>query len=420
VTRRHIHFFAVAAALAAFVGSAAPVHADPPTQVLPDMRQYVPGDVKVAQINGTWQLGFSSKVANDGPGYLKITGNGPGDGTMAADQIVQMSDGSSSTVSGVGQMAYVYSVGHQHWHLLDFERYELRDPDNPGDTIVRDQKTGFCLANAFTSDICGRNHPEYTTVSEGLAVGGTDTYLAYLEGQSIPLDPVTTPTGDYLLVNRVNPTGALLETDPSDNASSVRLHVAWTSGQPAITITNTCPGTIACAAPPPQPDPGPNPQPGPQQPPVDQQPPPSDPQPTSTDSGSPPPEPQKVSIVAPSQFGPKRAAVSMSREMAGRLVRRAIQKSTKQSPRRQRTSCGRQSRTTFACSSTWRSATGIRWSGRVRVWYVERAGDLEWFYDLSARPDKGKRIVKRSARGSSSSAGFFGGAAVSFYCARLT
>jgi Lysyl oxidase len=408
----------VVAAVAAFVGSAGAVYADPPTQVLPDMRQSLPGDVKVSQVDGTWLLGFSSKVANDGPGYLKITGNGIGDGTMTADQIVQMTDGSSTTVSGIGQMAYVYSAGHQHWHLLDFERYELRDPDNPGDTIVRDQKTGFCLANAFTNDICGRNHPEFTTVSEVLAVGGTDTYLAYLEGQSIPLDPATTPTGDYLLVNRVNPTGALLEADPSDNASSVRLHLEWSSGQPAITITNSCPGTIACAAPPPQPDPDPGP--GPQQPPADQQPPASDPQPAPTGSDSPPPEPQKVPIVPPSQFGPKRVVVSMSREMAGRLVRRAIRKSTKHTPRRLRTTCGRQSRSQFACNSTWRSTTGARWSGHVRVWFVERGGNLEWFYDLAAHPAGGKPVVKRSVRGSASSTGFFQGAGAVFYCARLT
>jgi hypothetical protein len=413
LTRRHAHLLAVAAALVAFAGFAAPAQSDPPTQVLPDLRQRLPTDVKVALINGTWQLGFSSQVANDGPGYLKITGNGTGNGTMVADQIVQMSDGSQSTVPGVGPMAYVYSVGHQHWHFLDFERYELRSPDAPGDTIVRDQKTGFCLANAFTNDICGRNHPEYTTVSEGLAVGGTDTYLAYLEGQSIPLDPATTPSGDYLLVNRVNPVGALLESDSSDNASSVRLQLTWSAGQPNIVITNSCPGQIPCPAPPPNPDPDPQPDP---QPPAssDPSPSPSQEQAPATDSAAPPP--QQVLIVPPAKFGPTPTPVSMSRSMALRLVRRAIEKSTKQAPRGLRTTCGRRSRDSFACNAAWRGIRGVRWTGHVRVWYRERGGLLSWFYDLAAQPASGKRLVKRSVRGDASSAVFSGNSAV-YYCA---
>lgn len=379
--------------------------------MLPDLRQRVPSDVRVAQVDGTWQLGFSSQVANDGPGYLKITGNGAGDGTMVADQIVQMSDGSQSTVPGVGPMAYVYSPGHQHWHFLDFERYELRSPDAPDDTIVRDQKTGFCLANAFTDDICGRNHPEYTTVSEGLAVGGSDTYLAYLEGQSIPLDPATTPSGDYLLVNRVNPIGALLETDHSDNASTVRLQLTWSAGQPNIAITNSCPGQIPCPAPPPKPDPDPLPDPPP---PVssDQPPLPSQQQPPAAESGAQLPQP--VPIVSPAKFSTPPAPL-MSRAMAGRLVRRAIARSTKQAPRRLRSTCERRARESFACTSTWRGARGVRWNGRVRVWYVERAGLLSWFYDFSARPDGGRFVVKRSVRGSASRA-LFAGVNTSYYC----
>src|SRR4051812_28053902 len=108
--------------------------------MLPDMRQRLPTDVRVSNVSGVWLLGFSTQVANDGPGYLKITGNGPGNAPMVADQIVQMSDGSQSTVSDIGNMQYVVSPGHQHWHLLDFERYELRKPDDPEATIVRDQK----------------------------------------------------------------------------------------------------------------------------------------------------------------------------------------------------------------------------------------------------------------------------------------
>jgi hypothetical protein len=376
------------------------------------MRQRLPTDVKVAQVSGTWRLGFASEVSNDGPGYLKMTGHGPGGAPMVADQVVQMSDGSTTTVPGIGEMHYVIGGGHEHWHLLDFERYELRKPTDPENTIVKDQKTGFCLANAFTSDICGRNHPEYTTVSEGLAVGGSDKDLAYLEGQYLIIDPTTTPNGDYLLVNRVNPTGALLDADPSDNAASLRIQLTWApSGQPSVTITNSCAASIYCPSPP-KPLPDPQPQPDTQtSPPGDQQ--------TTPDSVIPTPAPQTVPIVAPSQVAPAASPASMSRSMAGRLVRRAIQKSTKNAPHALRTTCTRQSRLTFACSSTWRGAGGVHWSGRVRVWYRDHGGQLSWFYDLSARHSGGKRVVRRSVRGSASRS-VFSDAGGALYCARVT
>lgn len=399
--------------LVAFAGWVAPARSDDPapTQMLPDMRQNVPTQIKIAHdsATGTWRLGFASEVANDGPGYLKITGNGPGNGPMVADQIVQMSDGSTTTVPGIGEMHYVIGGGHQHWHLLDFERYELRSAADPSLTIVKDQKTGFCLANAFTSDICGRNHPELTTVSEGLAVGGSDMYLGYLEGQYLVLDPTTTPAGDYLLVNRVNPTGALLDADASDNTASVRLSLSWdTAGTPMMNVTNSCPASIDCAAPPPPPPPDPGP-------------PPTE---TGTTAQTSPqqvvtaPEPKPVPIVPASQFTPASADPPMSRGMAGRLVRRAIQKSTKHAPRGLRTTCKRRSRSTFACSSTWRGRQDERWTGHVRVWYRESTGRLTWFYDLSAqRSASGKRVVRRAVRGSTSAV--FAGPDGALFCAVL-
>src|SRR3954466_6039338 len=216
--------------LAGFATLVSPAQSDDPapTPRLPDLRQELPTAVQLAQINGSWRLGFGSEVSKNGAGYLKITGTGLGNRPMEqVTQTIQMSDGSSTTVPVDGVMHYVIGGGHEHWHLMDFERYELRSAADAGTTILPDQQTGFCLADAFTADLCGRNHPELTTVSEGIGAGGSDTYLGYLEGQYLVLDPATVPAGDYLLVNRVNPTGALQDEDASDDAASVRLHLAW-------------------------------------------------------------------------------------------------------------------------------------------------------------------------------------------------
>jgi hypothetical protein len=380
-----------------------------PSQVLPDLRQEVPAGIGMSLIDGAWRLGFDSKVFNDGPGFLRISGTGPGDETMLADQIIEMSDGTTTTVPAVGDLRYVRSpVGaaypHNHFHFLDFERYELRLPDS-GQTLVKDEKTGFCLANAFTTDLCGRNHPELASLEEGLSAGSYDTYSRNVEGQYITLDPVTVPAGDYLLVHRVNPTGAFAEANPANDAASVRLQISWTAnGTPSATVTNRCAASVTCAAPPPSADPPPSPetQPQPQQQPV------ADPQPVTAAT----PLPEPVPILSRAEFTRRPEQATMSREMAGRLVRRAIQKSVKDEQKNVRTRCARLHRDTFACSASWLGSGSATWSGKVRVWYHVKNANLSWFYDLSAtrRPD-GRRVVARGARGSASSTRFTGAVA---------
>ncbi|MEA2495787.1 MAG: hypothetical protein QOJ29_3698 [Thermoleophilaceae bacterium] len=404
----------------AFAGVAAPAHSDDPvpTQKLPDLRETVPSDVKMTLAGGGWRLGFASEVVNDGPGYLKITGNGLGAGPMTAEQIVEMSDGTSTSVASVGEMHYVIGGGHEHWHLLDFERYELRSAADPGLAIVTDQKTGYCLADAFTTDLCGRDHPELTTVSEGIGVTGSDKYVGYLEGQYLVLDPQTVPDGDYLLVNRVNPTGALLEADSSNDAASVRLAVTWdANSRPTIKVTNSCPASIDCPAPPAPPLPDPQPTPNTQNPAG-----PSEPTAPAPAAVVPAPEPETVPEVPPTDFAPVAtvARASMSRSMAGRLVRRAIVKSLKLTPRSLQLSCNRSGRAGFRCSADFQELTARRWQSKVRVWYRLRDGKLSWFYNLTARrrPD-GKYVTTQEEQGSASRA-VFAGPAGSLFCARVS
>jgi hypothetical protein len=386
--------------------------------VLPDLRQEVPAGIAMTLIDGAWRLGFDSKVFNDGPGFLRISGTGPGDETMVADQLIEMSDGTTTTVPAVGDLRYVRSPAgaaypHNHFHFLDFERYELRLPDS-GQTLVKDEKTGFCLANAFTSDLCGRNHPELTSLEEGLSAGSYDMYSRNVEGQYITLDPVTVPAGDYLLVHRVNPTAAFAEANAANDAASVRLQISWTAnGTPSATVTNRCAASVTCAAPPPSADPPPSPetQPQPQQQP--QQQPAGDPE--QVTAAAPLPEP--VPILSRAEFTRRPEQATMSREMAGRLVRRAIQKSVKDEPKNVRTRCARLHRDTFACSASWLGSGSATWSGKVRVWYHVKNANLSWFYDLSAtRRPGGKRVVAGGARGSASSTRFIGAAAASMVC----
>ena len=115
-----------------------------PRELLPDFDQRAPFRLTVA---GT-KLGFASATDNIGEGPAWIRGSRPSaSGPMVARQLVALTDGTVRTYEDAGRLRYTYSPTHTHWHLLDFQRYELRTLD--GRLIVRDRKSGFCLADHY-------------------------------------------------------------------------------------------------------------------------------------------------------------------------------------------------------------------------------------------------------------------------------
>lgn len=210
-------FFAVAAAPAG-------------GQALPDIEPSVPYDVNVVQRDGVWYLGFATAGRNLGPGALRIQGQGDGSGVMAARQVSE--DGAQVLNPDVGTLHYVSMLTHQHWHFMDFMRYELRGIDRP--RVLRDQKQGFCLGDApFVLDWCSSNQPALTTTELGLRPGGLEIYARNVEGQEIPIDPATAPAGRYVLSARIGPTGVLRETRSDNNVAAVVIKLTWPTTDPA-------------------------------------------------------------------------------------------------------------------------------------------------------------------------------------------
>lgn len=164
---------------------------------------------------GQWLLGFTSMVANRGPGILWIRTNRP-------------------------------------WHFIGFDRYELR---RAGDLalLVRDHKSGFCIADhygiaqgvphgppRFLSS-CAQFNPRARSVVEGSSVGYTDRYPANFHGQN--LDVTHVPAGRYWLVHRTNSDFHLRETHYGDDASSKLVRIAWPHGHddaPVVTRLRVC------------------------------------------------------------------------------------------------------------------------------------------------------------------------------------
>jgi glucose/arabinose dehydrogenase len=231
---------------------------------LPDLDQLTPTGLAITSARHSgrveYRLGFGSAVSNVGDGPLVITGHRSGVDAqeMTADQLVQRDGAPRDVVAGVGRLRYVVSPDHRHWHLLGFDRYELRRAGRPNPT-VRDRKSGFCLGDRYR--VTGRSRPSapaeplYTSrcglddtnllgIEEGISVGYGDYYKPTLEGQYLSLNGLR--AGRYVLVHRVNGERRLRELDYSNNAASLLFALRWRHGRPEIRVLKLCPDTDRC------------------------------------------------------------------------------------------------------------------------------------------------------------------------------
>src|SRR4051812_41434419 len=147
---------AIAACVSLLAASASAVRAPATTggDLLPDLDQQTPSGLMIALAGGRgpkrYVLGFQSAVRNIGDGPFIVAGSRASRRTpeMTASQLIDRADGTQHAVQVAARLRYAVSPDHQHWHLLHFDRYELRHAGH-GRKLVRDQKTGFCLGDRY-------------------------------------------------------------------------------------------------------------------------------------------------------------------------------------------------------------------------------------------------------------------------------
>jgi Lysyl oxidase len=236
-----------------------------PNLLLPDLDQRPPLAVSVRSGGPPKHhplLVFTSSVENVGYGPLIVEGRRASRRvpTMRANQLIALQGGGFQRVLGVGRLRYNVNPSHSHWHLLPFERYELRTLN--GVQIVRDHKSGFCLTSDYRSPLqtlgppaaqpikgsdCARDKPGARRLLEGIAVGWGDIYIPAKEGQAIDISGV--PPGDYDLVHRVNAGRLLREVHYSNDDSSMRIRLLpppTPNGLPGVVVLNTCETGTKC------------------------------------------------------------------------------------------------------------------------------------------------------------------------------
>jgi hypothetical protein len=230
-------------------------------ELLPDLDQVAPSAISVKRVNDRDLLVFLSSVENVGRGPLVVAGTRTNAGDeMTARQLVRRADGSTTEYRLRSVLRFVASETHRHWHLLGFERYELRAAG--GRTVARDRKTGFCLgdrydraaserlpgepAQAVWTQECGRNDAGRRRITEGISPGYGDDYVPLLEGQS--LDVTELPPGRYVLVHRVNADRDLRESDYENDAASALIELArGREGGVSVHVVRRCADTAACS-----------------------------------------------------------------------------------------------------------------------------------------------------------------------------
>jgi hypothetical protein len=225
-------------------------------ELLPDFDQRAPSGLVIGGGPGRWLLGFTSLVDNLGPGSSVLVGvRAPGQPRMTGTQRVRLANGAARTYPHVAQLRYTNSPPHHHWHLMRFDSFELRTLD--GRTLVRDRKSGFCLADhwgaapgrypgrhpVFLGD-CEQFRPGATRVTMGTSPGYTDRYPAFFHGQNVAITGV--PGGVYDLTHRVNAAMELHELRYENDAASVRIRLTWRDGVPSVRVLRTCQATPTC------------------------------------------------------------------------------------------------------------------------------------------------------------------------------
>jgi hypothetical protein len=234
--------------------------AQPERELLPDLDQVAPRALSIVVQGDRELLVFLSAVENLGPGPLVVSARRTDlEPEMSARQLVRRGDGKSTEYPLRLRVRFVVSETHRHWHVLDFERYELRTL--AGEDVGNDRKTGFCLGDRFNADAttripgeparavwvhnCGKEQPDRTRLIQGISPGFGDDYIPRLEGQYV--DVTGLDAGRYVLVHRANPGGDIHESDYGNNAASVLLELRRPAGKPPeAVILATCQKTAVC------------------------------------------------------------------------------------------------------------------------------------------------------------------------------
>jgi phosphohistidine phosphatase SixA len=198
--------------------------------LLPDLQTLPPSDLRM-QVNtatGQKQLRFTNSIQNSGPGALELLGvfNATTGRTTVTQHIFTSNGSFEELVAG----EFIFHQGHDHWHLENFARYEIRSltPDgNFGSVEAYSDKISYCLRDdSRAENLNVSTRPAYTDCKrevQGITAGWVDIYRYHLQGQDIVITGI--PDGVCAPLDRRSGRFTL-EVDDTNNAATVYFQIS--------------------------------------------------------------------------------------------------------------------------------------------------------------------------------------------------
>lgn len=184
-------------------------------------------------LDGRRLLRFTTIIVNVGAGPFEVRGSraSTSDPVMTGYQCLY--DGSTCTLQSTAVAMGWSGDGHNHWHVIGLEEYELDRLDN-GVLVGTGAKTGFCFFDNTKHDLSLPGAPAsavYTncgassslSVTMGLSTGWGDTYYWNLAYQWVDITGLA--AGRYRLWATADPENWFIEADDTNNSTWVDLQI---------------------------------------------------------------------------------------------------------------------------------------------------------------------------------------------------
>jgi len=208
-----------------------------------DIVDPVPYDEDFPQLEGHKLLKFAVVTLNIGAGPSEVVADrsAPDAADWTAYQTIYNARGKAYGSLYEPDVEFYYAGdGHNHWHIRDFDSYEIRD--GVGTVVRRSEKHGYCQQDNTTYDpmanqpdipakpvyldstSCGKGLPAALMIIHGLSRGWGDTYPTELPDQGIDITGL--PDGTYDVVVHADAYDYIMESDETNNSTSIQITIA--------------------------------------------------------------------------------------------------------------------------------------------------------------------------------------------------
>ncbi|MDO8414527.1 MAG: lysyl oxidase family protein [Gallionellaceae bacterium] len=197
---------------------------------LPNLTPFPAADLVIEpQEDGSIFLRFTTLSWNKGSGPLELLG-GNVDKVNGKQEVFQRIYSSPNSYRDVMAGSFEWHETHNHFHFDNYAIYTLQPVTANGASKRIGAKTTFCIMDTtlINHRLKGASkRPVYNACDlsvQGMSVGWGDEYHYSLDGQSLDISGL--PDGDYNLEIEIDPKNRIIESDETDNISTVLIRIA--------------------------------------------------------------------------------------------------------------------------------------------------------------------------------------------------